>query len=96
MGQSDASTPTRPDAAAIAAQNDAFRKLACLGIPPDLAIPGRLHVTRALIEAVYERADAEGAPAVYWLTQDFNHTARRLYDRVAVLTPFIRYSRDLG
>jgi GNAT superfamily N-acetyltransferase len=53
-------------------------------------------VGRALIEAVYAAADAEGAPAVYWLTQDFNHTARRLYDRVAKLTPFIRYNRDLG
>jgi hypothetical protein len=27
------------------------------------------------------------------LTQDFNHTARQLYDRVAKVTPFIRYSR---
>jgi GNAT superfamily N-acetyltransferase len=48
---------------------------------------------RALIEAVYARADAAGAPAVYWLTQDFNYEARLLYDRVAKVTPFIRYSR---
>lgn len=48
---------------------------------------------RALIEAVYAAADAAGAPAVYWLTQDFNHNARQLYDRVARVTPFIRYSR---
>jgi GNAT superfamily N-acetyltransferase len=48
---------------------------------------------RALIEAVYAAADAAGAPAVYWLTQDFNHTARQLYDRVARVTPFIRYNR---
>jgi len=27
------------------------------------------------------------------LTQDFNHTARNLYDRVALLTPFIKYQR---
>jgi len=40
-----------PDIAAIAAQNDAFRKLACLGTPPDIAIPGRMHVTRSLMEA---------------------------------------------
>ncbi|MEM7235941.1 MAG: GNAT family N-acetyltransferase, partial [Planctomycetota bacterium] len=38
---------------------------------------------RALIEAVYAAADHAGAPTVYWLTQDFNHTARRLYDRMA-------------
>jgi GNAT superfamily N-acetyltransferase len=50
---------------------------------------------RALIEAVYAAADAAGAPAVYWLTQDFNHSARLLYDRVARVTPFIRYNRPL-
>lgn len=50
-------------------------------------------VGRQLIEAVYAAADAKGAPAVYWLTQDFNHTARQLYDRIAKLTPFIRYQR---
>lgn len=50
-------------------------------------------VGRALIEAVYDAADAEGAPAVYWLTQDFNETARKLYDRIGKVTPFIRYSR---
>jgi GNAT superfamily N-acetyltransferase len=50
---------------------------------------------RKLIEAVYARADAAGAPSVYWLTQDFNHEARQLYDRVAKVTPFIRYNRPL-
>jgi len=48
---------------------------------------------RALIEAVYAAADANGTPSVYWLTQDFNQTARRLYDRVAKLTPFVKYQR---
>jgi GNAT superfamily N-acetyltransferase len=48
---------------------------------------------RALIEGVYAAADRAGAPAVYWLTQEFNHTARQLYDRVARVTPFIRYNR---
>lgn len=50
-------------------------------------------VGRALIEAVYAAADANGTPAVYWLTQEFNTTARQLYDRIGVLTPFIRYQR---
>ncbi|MEM7694813.1 MAG: GNAT family N-acetyltransferase [Pseudomonadota bacterium] len=50
-------------------------------------------VGRALIEAVYAAADAEGAPGVYWLTQDFNHEARRLYDRIGSVTPFIKYNR---
>ena len=44
-------------------------------------------------EAVYEAADKAGAPSVYWTTQDFNETARKLYDRIAKLTPFIRYNR---
>lgn len=50
-------------------------------------------IGRALIEAVYAAADANGTPTVYWLTQDFNETARRLYDRIGKVTPFIRYSR---
>ncbi|MEM9551131.1 MAG: GNAT family N-acetyltransferase [Pseudomonadota bacterium] len=50
-------------------------------------------VGRKLIEAVYAAADAEDAPSVYWLTQDFNKTARQLYDRIGTLTPFIRYNR---
>ena len=48
---------------------------------------------RALIEAVYAEADRRGCPQVYWLTQDFNQTARNLYDRIGVLTPFIKYQR---
>lgn len=52
-----------------------------------------LGLGRKLIEAVYAQADAAGAPAVYWLTQDFNHQARQLYDRIAKVTPFIRYIR---
>lgn len=51
-------------------------------------------VGRALIEAVYSAADDAGAPSVYWLTQDFNTTARRLYDRIGVKTPFIKYNRQ--
>lgn len=48
---------------------------------------------RALIEAVYKAADRKGAPGVYWLTQDHNAIARRLYDRIATLTPFVKYNR---
>lgn len=50
-------------------------------------------IGRALIEAVYAAADAEGAASVYWMTQEFNQTARRLYDRIGVKTPFIEYNR---
>jgi GNAT superfamily N-acetyltransferase len=48
---------------------------------------------RALIEAVYRAADAKGASQVYWLTQEFNAEARSLYDKVAKMTPFIKYAR---
>ena len=50
-------------------------------------------VGRKLIEAVYAAANAQGAPSVYWMTQEFNETARRLYDRIGVHTPFIKYQR---
>ncbi len=50
-------------------------------------------VGRKLIEAVYAAADTDGRPSVYWLTQDFNAEARKLYDRIATLTPFIKYAR---
>lgn len=50
-------------------------------------------VGRALIKAVYAEADRSGAAQVYWLTQDFNARARRLYDDVGAVTPFIKYVR---
>lgn len=50
-------------------------------------------IGRMLIEAVYAAADDHGAGSVYWLTQEFNHTARKLYDRIGTLTPFIVYNR---
>lgn len=52
-----------------------------------------LGVGRALIEAVYTKADEAGSPHVYWCTQEFNHEARKLYDRVGHHTPFIVYER---
>jgi len=50
-------------------------------------------VGRALIQAVYASADAAGAAAVYWMTQEFNSEARALYDTLARRTSFIRYER---
>ena len=52
-------------------------------------------IGRALIEAVYGKAAEAGAPEVYWMTQEFNATARRLYDRIADKTPFIIYQKNL-
>jgi GNAT superfamily N-acetyltransferase len=47
---------------------------------------------RALIEAVYTRADALSCSRVYWLTHDSN-PARKLYDQVARNLGFIQYRR---
>lgn len=52
-------------------------------------------VARALIEAVCDRARAFGSTRVYWHTQESNGTARRLYDRVAEMSGFIVYRRQL-
>ena len=46
---------------------------------------------RALIEAVYDRAEVAGASRVYWLTQETNATARALYDTLADRPGFIQY-----
>lgn len=50
-------------------------------------------IGRKLIEAVYAAADAAGCASVYWTTQEFNTQARKLYDRIGRLTPFIKYER---
>jgi GNAT superfamily N-acetyltransferase len=52
-------------------------------------------VGRALIEGVAAAAKAAGLTRVYWLTQEGNATARRLYDRVAVKSDFIVYEKEL-
>ena len=53
----------------------------------------RQGIAKALIQAVYKAADTSGTSSVYWMTQEFNHDARKLYDQVASLTPFIKYQR---
>jgi GNAT superfamily N-acetyltransferase len=50
-------------------------------------------VGRALIEAVYAEADKRGATRTYWATMGDNATARRLYDGLATLSPFVQYRR---
>ncbi|WP_127090030.1 GNAT family N-acetyltransferase [Aquabacter cavernae] len=48
-------------------------------------------VGRALISHVYDFAAARGCSRVYWLTQEGNAAARRLYDEVAERSGFIQY-----
>lgn len=50
-------------------------------------------IGRALIEHVYRHADGLGANTVYWVTQQGNATARRLYDRIAKDTGYVKYQR---
>ncbi len=50
-------------------------------------------VGRALIEAVYAEADKRGVTRTYWATMGDNATARRLYDGLATLSPFVQYRR---
>ena len=54
-----------------------------------------LGLGRALIETVYQKAEAAGASRVYWLTQSNNATARALYDKVADNLGFIQYRKVL-
>lgn len=49
---------------------------------------------RALIEAIYARADALKCERVYWLTHETNSAAQALYDKIAKRSGFIQYRRD--
>jgi GNAT superfamily N-acetyltransferase len=46
---------------------------------------------RQLIEAVAESSKKAGANPPYWMTQETNAVARRLYDRLATNPGFIQY-----
>ncbi len=52
-------------------------------------------IGRALIEAVYAAAKAEGVTRVYWHTHETNASARRVYDAVAERSGFIVYRRKI-
>lgn len=47
----------------------------------------------ALVQAVFAAADERDADQVYWFTQASNLRARKLYDRMGRLTPFVKYQR---
>lgn len=51
---------------------------------------------RALIEATAAAAQERGCDRLYWQTQQFNGSARSLYDTVAQLTSFVVYERALS
>ncbi len=48
----------------------------------------------ALVEAVYDRADALQCDRIYWLTHETNTAARKHYDKIATRSGFIQYRRE--
>jgi GNAT superfamily N-acetyltransferase len=50
---------------------------------------------RALIEHVYQAAQAANASRVHWLTHETNHQAMLLYDRIADKSGFVQYRKIL-
>ncbi len=48
---------------------------------------------RALIKEIYRQADKKNTPNVYWTTKHDNITARKLYDKIAHDSGFIKYQR---
>ncbi|MEM0976943.1 MAG: GNAT family N-acetyltransferase [Pseudomonadota bacterium] len=50
-------------------------------------------VGEALIQYVFDESQTAGAAMLYWTTAHENVVARKLYDRVSELTPFIKYQK---
>lgn len=50
-------------------------------------------IGKALIQAVYDKADEIGASRVYWHTHETNAAGRALYDKVGHNAGFIQYRR---
>ncbi len=53
-------------------------------------------VGRALMEKVIELAKEKNSKRVYWTTQEFNKTARVLYDSITPVSEFVQYRLPLG
>jgi len=50
---------------------------------------------RALIQAVKELATERKCLKLFWITKESNSTARKLYNKVATLSDFVRYEVKL-
>jgi GNAT superfamily N-acetyltransferase len=53
-------------------------------------------VGRALINRVIELAKEKNSKRVYWTTQEFNKTARVLYDSITSVSEFVQYRLPLN
>jgi GNAT superfamily N-acetyltransferase len=52
-------------------------------------------VGRALMEKVFDLAKEKKSKRVYWTTQEFNETARVLYDSITPVSEFVQYRLKL-
>jgi GNAT superfamily N-acetyltransferase len=52
-------------------------------------------VGRALMNKVFELAKEKKSKRVYWTTQEFNETARILYDSITSVSEFVQYRLGL-
>ncbi|HRD78383.1 MAG TPA: GNAT family N-acetyltransferase [Hyphomicrobiaceae bacterium] len=48
----------------------------------------------ALVEATYREAEARAAKRVYWVTEEDNQAARRLYDTLGRRMHYVQYRRE--
>jgi len=48
-------------------------------------------IGRALMNKVFELANEKNSKRVYWTTQEFNTTARVLYDSITPVSEFVQY-----
>ena len=52
------------------------------------------NVAERLFDEAYHQAAARDSSRVYWMTQEFNASARSLYDVIGRRTSFIIYTKD--
>ncbi|UAN45852.1 GNAT family N-acetyltransferase [Serratia sp. JSRIV001] len=51
------------------------------------------NVAESLFNEAYQQAEVRESSRVYWMTQEFNSSARSLYDKIGQRTSFIIYSK---
>lgn len=51
------------------------------------------NVAESLFNQAYKQAEIRESSRVYWMTQEFNSSARSLYDKIAQRTSFIIYTK---
>ena len=51
------------------------------------------NVAESLFNVAYQQAGVRESSRVYWMTQEFNSSARSLYDKIGQRTSFIIYSK---